>query len=84
MKLLIDMNLSPDWVEVLATEGLEAVHWSKVGSSSAADAMGKVEETDGLIYDREAEGYQDIYRARDQQPAPKSVWPLPCSCQPLK
>lgn len=37
MKLLIDMNLSPDWVELLATEGVDAIHWSKIGSSSASD-----------------------------------------------
>lgn len=37
MKLLIDMNLSPDWVEVLATEGIDAVHWSKIGPATASD-----------------------------------------------
>ena len=33
MKLLIDMNLSPDWVEVLAAERIDAIHWSKVGNA---------------------------------------------------
>ena len=28
MKILINMNLSPEWVEVLATHGINAVHWS--------------------------------------------------------
>lgn len=28
MKLLIDMNLSPRWVDVLANAGFEAAHWS--------------------------------------------------------
>ena len=37
MKLLIDMNLSPRWVEVLAEAGIEAVHWSMVGAKSAPD-----------------------------------------------
>ena len=37
MKLLIDMNLSPEWVEALAADGLDSVHWSKIGSSSASD-----------------------------------------------
>jgi predicted nuclease of predicted toxin-antitoxin system len=37
MKLLIDMNLSPDWVEALTAEGIEAVHWVNVGSASASD-----------------------------------------------
>ncbi|MBA4372593.1 MAG: hypothetical protein C0402_06985 [Thermodesulfovibrio sp.] len=37
MKFLIDMNLSPDWVEVLAAEGIEAIHWSKIGLATAQD-----------------------------------------------
>ena len=38
MKLLVDMNLSPDWVELLKQAGWEAVHWSKVGNLRAADS----------------------------------------------
>ncbi len=37
MKLLIDMNLSPRWVEALAVEGIEAVHWSAIGAPDATD-----------------------------------------------
>jgi predicted nuclease of predicted toxin-antitoxin system len=37
MKLLIDMNLSPLWVEGLTREGFEAVHWSSVGGAPAKD-----------------------------------------------
>ena len=37
MKLLLDMNLSPRWVTVLADAGLEATHWSDVGRMSAPD-----------------------------------------------
>lgn len=35
MKILLDMNLSPDWVPVLESAGFEAVHWSKIGNPSA-------------------------------------------------
>ena len=38
MKLLVDMNLSPEWVAVLKEAGWEAVHWSKVGDLRAADS----------------------------------------------
>jgi predicted nuclease of predicted toxin-antitoxin system len=38
MRLLVDMNLTPRWVEFLASAGHEAVHWSSVGSISAKDA----------------------------------------------
>ncbi|HXS68857.1 MAG TPA: DUF5615 family PIN-like protein [Candidatus Polarisedimenticolia bacterium] len=38
MKLLVDMNLSPDWVAVITQAGWEAVHWSNVGNPRATDA----------------------------------------------
>lgn len=38
MKLLVDMNLSPRWIETLATEGFEAAHWSAIGAKSAPDS----------------------------------------------
>ena len=37
MKLLVDMNLSPDWVVAFREAGWEAEHWSKVGNPRAAD-----------------------------------------------
>ena len=37
MKILIDMNLSPDWTEVFAKYEIEAVHWSSVGNPRAED-----------------------------------------------
>lgn len=37
MKLLIDMNLSPQWVLVLEEAGWEAVHWSRIGRPDAPD-----------------------------------------------
>ena len=37
MKLLIDMNLSPRWIDLLTRSQFEAVHWSSVGSPRALD-----------------------------------------------
>jgi predicted nuclease of predicted toxin-antitoxin system len=37
MKLLIDMNLSPQWVSVLEDAGWKAVHWSFIGRPNAPD-----------------------------------------------
>jgi predicted nuclease of predicted toxin-antitoxin system len=37
MKLLIDMNLSPRWVGVLADSGFQATHWSQLGAATAPD-----------------------------------------------
>jgi predicted nuclease of predicted toxin-antitoxin system len=39
MKLLVDMNLSPRWVELLGKAGFDAAHWSKLGPSNASDAQ---------------------------------------------
>jgi predicted nuclease of predicted toxin-antitoxin system len=37
MKILIDMNLSPDWVAAFATKNIESVHWSSIGNPRAED-----------------------------------------------
>lgn len=38
MKLLVDMNLSPRWVGMLADAGIQASHWSERGAKNAPDA----------------------------------------------
>ena len=37
MKIFIDMNLSPRWVEVFMAAGLDATHWFAVGDPRASD-----------------------------------------------
>lgn len=37
MKLLLDMNISPEWCGLLSAEGYESIHWSTVGSPDAPD-----------------------------------------------
>ncbi|NCQ96071.1 MAG: hypothetical protein EWV55_09925 [Microcystis viridis Mv_BB_P_19951000_S69] len=37
MKIIIDMNLTPEWVTVLAKYDIQAVHWSMVGDPRAPD-----------------------------------------------
>jgi predicted nuclease of predicted toxin-antitoxin system len=37
VKIIIDVNLSPDWVAVLRNAGHEAVHWSEIGPQNADD-----------------------------------------------
>ena len=39
VKILIDMNLSPQWVEVFQKSGIVAVHWSTVGDHRAKDRL---------------------------------------------
>lgn len=37
MKILIDMNLAPRWMQVFNQAGWEAVHWSHLGAPNASD-----------------------------------------------
>jgi predicted nuclease of predicted toxin-antitoxin system len=37
VKLLVDMNLSPSWVDRLERHGFAAVHWSTIGAATAPD-----------------------------------------------
>lgn len=39
MKLLVDVNLSPHWVDFLEREGWSTVHWSAVGDPHAEDSV---------------------------------------------
>jgi len=39
MKVLIDMNLSPDWVGEFKLYGIDAVHWTTVGAFDAPDSV---------------------------------------------
>jgi predicted nuclease of predicted toxin-antitoxin system len=38
VKLLVDMNLSPNWIAHMKSAGLSAVHWSEVGRADAPDS----------------------------------------------
>lgn len=38
MKLLLDMNLPPRWVQFLTAESVECIHWSDVGAPTAKDS----------------------------------------------
>lgn len=38
LRLVIDMNLSPSWVEVLCDADFEAVHWYRIGAADASDS----------------------------------------------
>ena len=52
MKLLVDMNLSPLWIELFQRQGWEALHWSTVGDPRAADSaiMDWARENDYVVF----------------------------------
>ncbi len=39
MRVLIDVNLSPSWVEFLEGRGIRATHWSRVGDLKSPDSV---------------------------------------------
>lgn len=39
MKFLVDLNLSPQWVDELNRHGIEATHWALVGDLRAPDSV---------------------------------------------
>ncbi len=39
MKILVDVNLPPEWTAVFASYGWDAVHWSTVGDPQATDRV---------------------------------------------
>ena len=52
MKILVDMNLSPEWVQVFQKYGWTAVHWSAVGEKEAEDVvlMGWAEANGHVVF----------------------------------
>jgi predicted nuclease of predicted toxin-antitoxin system len=38
MKLLLDMNLPPRWVQFLTASGVKCIHWSDIGAPTAKDS----------------------------------------------
>ena len=37
MKILVDMSLSPVWVDYFGEHGIDSEHWSRIGPSNALD-----------------------------------------------
>ena len=52
MRVLIDMNLSPEWVHEFALHKIEAVHWSSIGEFDAPDVslMQWAIENDHIVF----------------------------------
>ncbi len=52
MKFVIDMNLSPSWVEVFQLWGWEAMHWSSIGAADAPDheIMSWAKENQAIVF----------------------------------
>jgi len=38
VKIVVDMNLSPIWVQFLTEKGFDSVHWGQIGYPGAKDS----------------------------------------------
>jgi predicted nuclease of predicted toxin-antitoxin system len=85
MKLLVDMNLSPDWTAILEKAGWETLHWSNIGNPRAADSeiMGWAKEHRHVVFTHDldfgtmlalthAEG-PSVIQVRTQDVAPAAI-----------
>jgi predicted nuclease of predicted toxin-antitoxin system len=52
LKILVDMNLAPRWVDFLTDQGLEAVHWTDIGEKDATDdvIMAWARDNDHVVF----------------------------------
>ena len=73
MKILVDMNLSPEWVPLLRKHGFEALHWSTIGKPDAADAeiMGWARANQAVVFTHDLDF--GILLAHTESGAPSGV-----------
>ncbi len=88
MKLLIDMNLSPDWVKELQSRGWQTVHWSTIGAPDATDRtiMDWAREHDCVVFTHDLDfgavlavtraAGPSVIQVRTQDVMPKHLGPL--------
>jgi predicted nuclease of predicted toxin-antitoxin system len=55
MKIVVDMNLSGEWVPALRAVGIDAVHWGEVGPQNASDdaIMAWAEANEAIVLTRD-------------------------------
>lgn len=88
MKIVIDMNLPPVWVDYLIADGWAAVHWADIGALNAPDpvilawaqANGYVVFTHDLDFGdllaASGETGPSVLQVRSQNVLPDSIGPL--------
>lgn len=71
MKLLVDMNLSPDWVPLLVARGWEAQHWSQVGPGNTPDTelLRWARECGHIVLTQDLDFSQLLFATRDGDPS---------------
>jgi predicted nuclease of predicted toxin-antitoxin system len=71
MRLLVDMNLSPEWVSLLETFGWESIHWSQIGKPNAPDGelFDWAREKDHVVLTQDLDFSQLLYATQLSGPS---------------
>jgi predicted nuclease of predicted toxin-antitoxin system len=87
MKVLVDMDISPDWVPFLQKSGFAALHWASVGNPRAKDPeiMQWARDNDYVLFTHDLgfgallanarAGKPSVLQARTQDVAPEALGP---------
>jgi len=85
MRILIDVCLSPDWVDYFQTHGIDSIHWTAIGACDAEDFVlfdyaqehGMVIFTHdldfGAILAQSKSSCPSVVQARVQDPSPEKI-----------
>lgn len=71
MKLVIDVNLSPDWVSYLSRPDWDIVHWSRVGAPNAPDhvIMAWARENRAVVVTQDIDFSQLLFATQSSGPS---------------
>jgi len=71
MKILVDMNLSPRWIDLLVAAGFHAKHWSSVGAVDASDTeiMAYARQNDFVVLTHDLDFSAILAVTRGQKPS---------------
>jgi predicted nuclease of predicted toxin-antitoxin system len=71
VKIVVDMNLSPEWLEVFAQAGWQARHWSQIGRPNADDdeIFSWAAENDHLVFTQDLDFPQILFASQGGRPS---------------
>lgn len=71
MKVLVDMNLSPEWIPLLKSNGWEAVHWSEIGPPNAPDSeiFSHARQSGQVVFTQDLDFAQLLFATNDTGPS---------------
>jgi predicted nuclease of predicted toxin-antitoxin system len=71
MRILIDMNLSPQWVALFIENGIEATHWSSIGLAYDPDPIlyAYAQQNNLIIFTHDLDFGAILAGTRDDKPS---------------